>query len=112
MKAHIYREPVNIRLGAEKLADYVRWSASKINSGDVFIFFNRKRNHCKVVWRDDLAFSCLEKRLERGNFAPNEEISLSLSAIENCVYGGIAGKKEFLHALMGNVLYMDDHRQS
>lgn len=109
--AHFYREPINIRLSAEKLADFVRWSGSNLNSGDVLIFFNRKRNHCKIVWHDGEAFCTVEKRLERGTFAPSKKIKLPQSAIENCVYEGIAGHRELLHALMGSVIYLDDRRK-
>lgn len=111
--AHFYREPINIRLSAEKLADFVRWSGSNLNSGDVFIFFNRKRNHCKVIWHDGEAFCTVEKRLERGTFAPNDRIELPQSAIDNynCVYEGIVGQRELLHALLENVIYLDDRRK-
>jgi hypothetical protein len=111
MKAHLHKEPVNIRLTPEKLADHVRWSGMKLNSGDVFIFFNRSREHCKVIWHDGEAFCTLEKRLDRGSFAPNDKIQLSQAAIENCVYSGLAGQIELLHALMGNVVYLDDARK-
>jgi len=109
-QALFYKDPINIRLGPEKLADLIRWSGNKLNSGDVFIFFNRKRDHCKVIWHDGEAFCGLEKRLEKGCFAPNDEIQLTQSTIENCVYGGIFGQKELLHALMGNVIYLDARR--
>ncbi|MDZ4834940.1 MAG: IS66 family insertion sequence element accessory protein TnpB [Candidatus Melainabacteria bacterium] len=110
-QAIFYREPINIQLSPEKLADFVRWSGNKLDSGDVFIFFNRKRDRCKIIWHDGKAFCSLEKRLERGLFAANDKIDLTQSAIENCVYGGIAGQRELLHALMGNVIYLDDSRK-
>lgn len=109
--AHFYKDPINIRLSPEKLAELVRWSGTKLNSGDVFIFFNRKRTHCKIIWHDGESFCSLEKRLERGTFAPNNEVKLTQGAVENCVYGGIDGQKELLHALMGNVIYLDDARK-
>ncbi len=109
--AHFYREPINIRLSPEKLADFVRWPGSNLNSGDIFIFFNRKRDHCKVIWHDGEGFCSVEKRLEKGTFAPNTKIELPQSTIENCVYEGISGQRELLHALMGNVIYLDDSRK-
>ncbi len=110
-QAVFYKESINIRLSPEKLADFVRWSGRELSSGDVFIFFNRKRNRCKVIWHDGEGFCSLEKKLERGSFAPNEEITLTQSVVENCVYGGIAGQREFLHTLMGNVIYLDASRK-
>lgn len=110
-QAIFYREPINVRLSAQKLAEYVRWSGNRLDSGDVFIFFNRKRDHCKIVWHDGEAYCNLEKRLEKGTFVPSEEIRISQTAVENCVYGGFGGHTELLHALMGNVSYLDDARK-
>jgi hypothetical protein len=110
-QAIFYREPVNLRLSAEKLADFVRWSGNRLDSGDVFIFFNRKRDHCKIIWHDGEAYCNLDKRLARGTFAPTEEIKISPAAVQKCVYGGLLGQRELLHALMGNVSYLDDARK-
>lgn len=108
--AHFYRDPINMRLSPQKLADFVRWSGTKLESGDLFIFFNTKRTQCRVVWHDSEILHSLEKRLERGTFAPSNKIKLTQDTIENCLYGGLLGQKELLHALMGNVIYLDDAR--
>jgi len=109
-QAIFYREPVNLRLSAEKLADFVRWSGNRLDSGDVFIFFNRRRDRCKIIWHDGEAYCNLEKWLTQGTFAPNDKIKIHQAAVEKCV-NGIAGHTELLHALMGNVIYLDDRRE-
>lgn len=109
--AYFYRDPINIRLSPEKLADFVRWSQNKLDSGDLFIFFNTKRNHCKIIWDDSGSINVLEKRLERGTFAPNSEIKLTQDTIEDCLYGGINGQQKLLQSLIGNVIYLDKARK-
>jgi transposase len=37
-------------------------------SGQLFLFFNRKRNRLKLFWWDRGGFALLYKRLERGRF--------------------------------------------
>lgn len=103
--------PVNMRLSPEKLATSVRFTGSKLDSGDVFIFFNRQRDRCKIIWHDGEAYCAVEKLLERGTFAPNDKIKISPAAIENLLYGGVTGHAELLHALMGNVAYISDARE-
>lgn len=106
-----YSAPINTRLSPEKLAVLVRESGNKLAFGDIYIFFNRQRDRCKVVWHDGDAYCSVEKLLERGTFAPNDKIKISATAIENFLYGGMAGHVELLHALMGNVAYINDARK-
>ncbi|MBZ0187426.1 MAG: IS66 family insertion sequence element accessory protein TnpB [Candidatus Obscuribacterales bacterium] len=110
-QAFLHEEPINFRLSAEKLADLIRWSGIKLNSGDLFIFFNRKRDRCKIIWHDGEAFCTVEKRLDKGTFAGTDKINLTQKIIDNFFYDGIAGQRELLHALMGNVIYLDDARE-
>lgn len=110
-KAIFYKDPINVRLTPEKLADFVRWSGTNLDSGDLFLFFNRKRDRCKIVWHDREAFCVLEKQLSKGTFAPNDKIELPQSVIDDCLYGGFAGQRQLLHVLMGNVKYLDDARR-
>lgn len=111
-KAMLYSEQIDFRLSPKKLAESLRWSGLKLTSGDLFIFFNRKRDRCKVIWHDGNDFCTVEKRLDRGRFAPNDKIKLTQDVIEKCIYEGIPGQIKLLHALMGNVVYLDDARKA
>lgn len=103
--------PVNMRLSPEKLATFIKESGNSINSGDIYLFFNRERDRCKIVWHDGEGFNTLEKVLQEGRFAANDKIKIKSSAIHNLLYGGIEGQKELLHSLLGNVLYLEDARK-
>lgn len=58
-----------MRKGFDGLSGLVREGLQKDPlSGDVFIFFNRRRNHVKLLlWERD-GFSIYHKRLERGTY--------------------------------------------
>ena len=58
-----------MRKGFDGLSGLVREGLGKDPlSGDVFIFFNRRRNHVKLLlWEYD-GFSLYHKRLERGTY--------------------------------------------
>lgn len=50
-------------------------------SGSLFVFFNRRGNHLKLVAWDRTGFSLFAKRLEHGQFRfPGEEVKQELSA--------------------------------
>lgn len=65
----LYREQTDMRKGFDGLAGIVRNSAGKDPlSGDIFIFFNKRRNQIKLLlWEND-GFSLYHKRLEKGSY--------------------------------------------
>lgn len=65
----LYRHQADMRKGFDGLSGLVREGLQKDPlSGDVFIFFNRRRNHVKLLlWERD-GFSIYHKRLERGTY--------------------------------------------
>jgi transposase len=65
----LYRGATDIRKGIDGLSGIVR-NELKENplSGDVFIFFNRKRTHIKLLMWDRDGYAIYYKRLERGVF--------------------------------------------
>jgi len=65
----IYRGVTDIRKGFDGLSGIVRNELRENPlSGDVFIFFNRKRTHVKLLMWDRDGFAVYYKRLERGVF--------------------------------------------
>jgi hypothetical protein len=108
----LYSAPVNMRLGAEKLAVLASGESGKeLTSGDIFVFFNGHRDRCKIIWYDGDDYYTVEKVLDQGTFAPNDKIKISDTAIENFLYDGVVGQTQLLHALRGNVAYIDDARK-
>lgn len=65
----LYRHQADMRKGFDGLSGLVREGLSKDPlSGDVFIFFNRRRSQVKLlVWEHD-GFSIYHKRLEQGTY--------------------------------------------
>lgn len=65
----VYRGATDIRKGFDGLSGIVR-NELKGNplSGDVFVFFNRRRTHVKLLMWDRDGFAIYYKRLERGVF--------------------------------------------
>jgi transposase len=65
----IYRQHADMRKGFDSLSGLVRDGLGKDPlSGDVFIFFNRRRTQVKLLlWERD-GYSIYYKRLERGSY--------------------------------------------
>lgn len=65
----IYRQQADMRKGFDSLSGLVRDGLGKDPlSGDVFIFFNRRRTQVKLLlWERD-GYSIYYKRLERGSY--------------------------------------------
>ena len=65
----LYRHQADMRKGFDGLSGLVREGLLKDPlSGDVFIFFNRRRSQVKLlVWEGD-GFSIYHKRLEKGTY--------------------------------------------
>lgn len=65
----LYRGVTDIRKGFDGLSGIIRNELRENPlSGDVFIFFNRKRTHVKLLMWDRDGFAIYYKRLERGVF--------------------------------------------
>ena len=89
----LYRGVTDIRKGFDGLSGIVR---NELNenplSGDVFIFFNRKRTHVKLLMWDRDGFAMYYKRLERGVFeipAGYEQSTVVSSQILSLILQGI-----------------------
>lgn len=79
----LYRHQADMRKGFDGLSGLVREGLSKNPlSGDVFIFFNRRRTHVKLLlWERD-GFSLYHKRLERGTYELPPTASVELRSDE------------------------------
>lgn len=87
----LFHHQTDMRKGFDGLSGLVREGLSKNPlSGDIFIFFNRRRTHVKLlVWERD-GFSIYHKRLEGGTYElptntsselRNDELMLILEGI-------------------------------
>jgi transposase len=79
----LYRYPADMRKGFDGLSGLVREGLGKDPlSGDVFIFFNKRRTQVKLLlWERD-GFSLYHKRLERGTYELPSTSSVELRCEE------------------------------
>ena len=61
-------EPVDMRGSFNSLAGAARRLGLEPLNGHFYLFFNRRRRLCKMVWFDGSGWCLFSKRLERGTF--------------------------------------------
>ena len=97
-----YRQPVDMRKQINGLVGLVQSVLQEdALSGSLYVFFNRRRNHLKLVAWDRTGFTLFAKRLERGRFVlPGEAERLELSerAFELILDGIVLGARR-VHAV-------------
>lgn len=87
----LFRDVVDMRKGIDGLSGLVR-DHLKLNplSGDVYLFFNRKRNQVKLLMWDKDGFSLYYKRLEQGTYElPNTPDATIGVDVLLCILQGI-----------------------
>ena len=75
VKLYACTEPTDMRRSFNGLAAMVE-NVLQLDpySGHLFIFFNRRRQHCRILFWDRTGFVMIAKRLEKGRFrVPWEE---------------------------------------
>ena len=66
---YLHRDYTDLRKGFDSLSGIVRNEmGSNPLSGDIFIFFNRRRNQVKLLQWDKDGFAIYYKRLEKGTY--------------------------------------------
>ena len=72
IRIFLYKDPVNMRKSFEGLSAAVeQLFPGELFSGALFVFFNRSRDHMKILSWDRDGFVIWHKRLERGTFSRN-----------------------------------------
>ena len=70
VRVFAYAAPCDMRRSYEGLHAIVRNELKRsILDGELFVFTNKRRNRCKVLFFDGTGLCILMKRLERGHFA-------------------------------------------
>ena len=99
-----YRRPVDMRKQITGLVGLVQSVLQEdALSGSLYVFFNRRGNHLKLVAWDRTGFLLFAKRLERGRFIlPGQEERLELSerTLELILDGIVLGARR-VHAVQG-----------
>jgi transposase len=61
-------DPVDMRGSFDALAGAVRRLGLEPTDGNLYLFFNRRRRLCKMLFFDGSGFCLFSKRLEKGTF--------------------------------------------
>ena len=70
----VYQDFCNMRYGFNSLGGLVNNSMKEdLLSGDIFIFFNRRRNQCKLLRFSGDGFELFHKKLIKGTFEIPED---------------------------------------
>lgn len=68
VRIYVGVEPVDMRGSFDALAGAARRLGLEPVDGSLYLFFNRRRRLCKMVWFDGSGWCLFSKRLERGTF--------------------------------------------
>ena len=91
LRIFVCHQPADMRKSFDGLSCLCReFLGQDPTSGQVFVFFNRRRDQVKALWWDTTGYAIWYKRLEAGCFHPNShqgvisqvELSLILEGIE------------------------------
>jgi len=94
VRVFAYAAPCDMRRAYEGLHGIVRNELGiDILKGDLFVFTNKRRNRCKVLFFDGTGLCIFMKRLSRGQFAAlwrstrERTLSLSMSELQLFIEG-------------------------
>ncbi|MEK7392158.1 MAG: hypothetical protein RL173_6 [Fibrobacterota bacterium] len=91
LRVFVCSEPADMRKSFDGLSGLCReFLGQDPSSGQVFVFFNRRRDQVKALWWDNSGFAIWYKRLESGrfHFGPHKgvisqaELAMILEGIE------------------------------
>ncbi len=75
----LYGQPCDMRKSFDALCGIVRSALERDPlSGEVFVFLNRSRTHCKLLHWERGGLVLYYKRLEKGTFAPPPDMAAGL----------------------------------
>ncbi|WP_434339502.1 IS66 family insertion sequence element accessory protein TnpB [Motilimonas cestriensis] len=93
----LYTEPVDMRKQFDGLAALAQSKLGcRANSGELFVFINRKRTQMKVLYYNQGGYCLWSKRLERGHYQRLQhgtgKMALDWTQLQ-CLIGGIHWQK-------------------
>jgi transposase len=97
LRVFIYREPIDMRCGFEKLHSYcVHQMKALMDQGHVYLFFGKNRKRIKILVYDGSGLVLIAKRMERGCFMSHTDLmgrnEISQQELSLIVHGSIIRK--------------------
>ena len=94
LRIFVSRQPTDMRKSFDGLSGLCReFLDQDPTSGQVFVFFNRRRDPVKALWWDTTGYAIWYKRLESGCFHPGERQGLISQVELSLILEGIQIKK-------------------
>lgn len=88
MITHICSEPVNIRLGAEKLeVEACKIVGRAIQHGESFFFINKAMNHIKIILKGEHGVDMMERKKASGKYKLPPVASMGMRDLMNYIDG-------------------------
>ena len=93
VRLFVCRQPADMRKSFDGLSGLCRAHLQEDpTSGQVFVFFNRRRDQVKALWWDNTGWAIWHKRLERGTFRPGDHQGPIGTAELSMILEGIVAK--------------------
>jgi transposase len=97
LRIFVYREPIDMRCGFEKLHSYcVHQMKALMDQGHVYLFFGKNRRRMKLLVYDGSGLVLIAKRMERGNFMSHSELvgrsEISQQELQLIIHGSVIRK--------------------
>lgn len=94
LRVFVYREPIDMRCGFERLHSYcVHQMSALMDQGHVYLFFGKNRKRIKVLCYDGSGLLLIAKRIERGRFMLHSELlgrsEINLSELKLILHGSL-----------------------
>ena len=94
IKVFVYKEPIDMRAGFERLHLYcVHHMAATMSEGNAYVFFGRNRSRMKLLVYDGSGLVLIAKRIERKNFMSHDELlgrrEITLDELRLIFHGGV-----------------------
>jgi len=93
LRLFLCSQPTDMRKSFDGLSGTVQQFLSQDpTSGQVFVFFNKRRDQVKALWWDESGYAIWHKRLERGSFRPGDQQGPIGTAELSMILEGIVAK--------------------
>jgi len=107
LRIFVYREPIDMRCGFEKLHSYcVHKMSAVMDQGHVYLFFGKNRRRIKILVYDGSGLVLIAKRIERGSFMAHSELvgrnEITQAELGLIIHGSVIRRPVIDRSTVGN----------
>lgn len=94
LRAFVYREPIDMRCGFERLSSLcIHQMQAIMDQGHVYLFFGKNRKRIKAIFYDGTGLVLVAKRMEKGSFMALADLlgrsEVSLAELRMIFHGSV-----------------------